>query len=319
MNDEVDKTPELLSDLLTAEGLVKRVRKALESEPCELGAADASLDQLLSVIGHARTSIAKKAGGIPVLSEARCLDIKKHLFSRYQLTAWLYDHSDEYSPGLIAFEFVNYGYSGSELSGVLEVHEDEEPQLAEDIRAAVRKLADEPTLPLTAGEHPDWRSGNIPVNWKVLLATGSKTDFVLWVDVEITDALGNCTTIRTGHLSGSLARRLQAEWETILNVVLERSPALLPIDHQCALCGSDWEKGEYTNSGQCAECDGFAKERMCRCSPQCNELAIRDSAASHLNGEAKTFPCAHSSATGINWSGDPWCMEALARKLKALN
>jgi hypothetical protein len=151
-----------------------------------------------------------------------------------------------------------------------------------------------------------------------MIATGSKTDFVIWAEVEAISKEGDFTTVRSGHLGGAVARRLQAEWDTIFNRLVERNPQLLPIQHECSTCQANWEEGQFSERVICQECDGFAKERKCGCKDGCDEIVIRDTAATHLSKQARTFPCMHSDERGVDWTGDPWAVQALARKLKVL-
>lgn len=242
----------------------------------------------------------------------------RKFLDRYQITASIYDNNDPLFPGLIVFEFVNYGRGDAELAGIIEISEKDDPDLARLIRTAVERLAGDSVLPLSVDGQNLLQSGARTTSWRVMMATGSKTDFVLWAEVEAISAVGDFTTVRSGHLSGAVARRLQAEWDTVFNGIVERNPTLLPIQHECSTCKANWEEGEFSDKAKCAECAGFAKERPCTCSLACQETVIRDTAASHLNRVAHTFPCTQSAQRGVDWTGDPWAVEALARKLSVL-
>jgi hypothetical protein len=243
----------------------------------------------------------------------------KVVLDRYQVTASIYDRTDPQFPGLIIFEFVNYGHGDQELAGIVEVSAQDDADLGQLVIDATERLAQNSILPLTVEGQALLQSGVHPTNWRVMMATGSKTDFVLWVEVEAVSHGGDFTTIRSGHVSGAVARRLQAEWDTVFNAVVERKPtSLLPIQHECSTCGASWEAGEHSKTPGCPECGGFAKERQCNCKPGCGATVIRDTAATHLDKRARTFPCPDSDARGIDWTGDSWAIEALARKLSIL-
>ncbi len=242
----------------------------------------------------------------------------RKLFDRYQITASIYDLIDPLFPGLILFEFVNYGRGDAELAGIVEISIKDDVELAALITTAVERLAHNEVLPLSADGLAVVQSEQEPTSWRVMIATGSKTDFVLWAEVEAISPDGSFTTIRSGHLGGAVARRLQAEWDSIFNLLLERNPKLVPIQHECSTCKANWEEGEFSEQSVCVECSGFAKERPCQCAPGCDGFVIRDTAATHINQEARTFPCARSDQRGIDWTADPWAAEALARKLKVL-
>jgi predicted RNA-binding Zn-ribbon protein involved in translation (DUF1610 family) len=319
MKPDNENGRKMLSDLQGAEGLIAKVQALLQSDPPRWDEADAMLSRATSVIKGVRSHPAytalrtKESGGA-----AAQISMPAKTLSRYQVTASIYHEQHPENPGLIEFELVNYGYDGSELSGLVEIYHEEEPELSDRIRRGVRRLAEERTLALSAEAQPDWQSGKVPLNWRVSIATGSKTDFILWVEVEIMDADGGYTTVRSGHLQGFIAKRLEAEWNTIFTAIMAKNPPLLSIEHMCSSCGSEWEEGAFKSALECPECGGFAKERPCICEADCREIAIRDSASSHANHAARTFPCAHKDGKDTNWTGDPWAIEALARKLQSL-
>jgi hypothetical protein len=243
----------------------------------------------------------------------------RKLPDRYQVTASSYDPNDPMFPGLMIFEFVNYGRGEDELAGIVEVSAQNDVELSASFERFVQGLAADDAFPLTVVGQELVSSGVKPTNWRLTIATGSKTDLVIWAEVEAINAQGDFTTIRAGHVDGAVARRVQAEWDTIFNAVFQRDPQLVPIQHVCSTCKANWDEGEFGTKPGCAECDGFAKERKCNCSPDCNEMVIRNTAATHLEHAARTFPCATSHDRGIDWNGDPWAVQALARKLKILS
>lgn len=245
-------------------------------------------------------------------------DETRKFLDRYQISASIYDGTDPQFPGLIVFEFVHYGRGDAELAGLIEISAKDDAELSSMVKDAVERLAGDSVLPLTVDGKALTESATPPTNWRVMLATGSKTDFVIWAEVEAISHEGDFTTVRSGHLGGAVARRLQAEWDTIFNSIIDRNPTLLPIQHQCSSCNANWEAGECSDSAECKECAGFAKERQCNCSEDCDEIVIRDTASTHLSKEGMTFPCPRSNARGVDWSGDPWAVQALARKLHVL-
>jgi hypothetical protein len=253
------------------------------------------------------------------MTELESSPTAKKLLDRYQVTASVYDKDDEHFPGLIIFEFVNYGRGEAELAGILEISEEHDKGLADMVRQAVERMANDSVWPLSAEGQTLMQSETLPKSWRVMLATGSKTDFVLWGEIEAISADGSFTTIRSGHVGGAVARHLQAEWDTVFNAVVERNPTLLPIQHICSTCHADWEAGGFSDQAKCAECGGFAKEIQCNCAAKCGEIVIRDTAATHLSRTAQTFPCTKSAERGVDWTGDPWAAEALARKLHVLS
>lgn len=243
----------------------------------------------------------------------------RKLPDRYQVTASSYGPEDPLFPGLMIFEFVNYGRGEEELSGIIEVSAKNDAELGSLFQKMVHRLANDEALPLTVAGQAIVSSGVTPSNWRLTIGTGSKTDLVIWAEVEAVSEDGSFTTVRVGHVGGAVARRMQAEWDTIFNAIFERNPKLVPIQHQCSTCGANWEEGEFGLKVVCPECDGFAKERKCTCSEHCNEIVMRDTAASHLSRAGRTFPCAKSHDRGIDWNGDPWAVQALARKLQILS
>lgn len=320
MKADSENARKMLSDLQGAESLIAKVQVLLQSDPPRWEEADAMLSRAGSVIRGVRShpaymSLRRTASDS---SDQSSYGGPPKTLSRYQVTAQIYHEHHPENPGLTEFELVNYGYDGSELSGLVEITQEEDPDLSDRIRRGVRRLAEEKTLALSAEEQPDWQSGKVPINWRVSIATGSKTDFNLWVEVETMDDNGGYTTVRSGHLKGFIARRLEAEWNTIFSAIMAKDPPLLAIEHVCSSCGSDWEEGKFKSALECPECGGFAKERPCLCEALCRETAIRDSASSHTTHGARTFPCAHQDGKNTNWTGDPWAIEALARKLQSI-
>jgi len=238
---------------------------------------------------------------------------------RYQVTASSYGPDDPLFPGMMIFEFVNYGRDDDELAGIIEVSAKNDPELHTLFNKMVQSLAHDEAFPLTVCGKDLVSSGEISTNWRLTIATGSKTDFVIWAEIEAVSPEGDFLTVRAGHVGGAVARRIQAEWDTVFNALLERDPKLAPIQHKCSTCKANWDEGDFGLRIVCPECDGFAKERKCDCSAECDQMVIRDTALSHANRAARTFSCAKSSERGIDWNGDPWAVQALARKLEILS
>lgn len=282
------------------QNLQARYNEQIESSHCGMQIALASRGDHMAISDQSQSSVYK----IP---------------QRYQVTASSYGPDDPLFPGMMIFEFVNYGRGEDELAGIIEVSARKDPDLNALFDKVVKALATDEAFPLTVAGQALVSSGELPKNWRLTVATGSKTDFVIWAEVEAVSAEGEFTTVRAGHVGGAVARRIQAEWDTIFNAIFERDPNITPIQHQCCTCRANWEEGEFGLKVVCPECDGFAKERKCTCTADCDQMVIRDTAGSHLSRAARTFPCAKSSERGIDWNGDPWAVEALARKLQILS